>query len=813
MHGTRFWLRWSLRDLRLRVGLVISLALVISVATGVSASLGSMEQWRLESNDKSYAVLNMHDLRVSLAADSTVAQGELAAAAASITDPQRIAATQERLLVPTQLDASVGGKPLLVRGEIVGVPTSGPGAGIDARSVEQGRDLTPADDGQPVAVIEGNFGRLHAIPIPTTVRLAGVGDVKIVGRALQPEQFMVTRPGLSFGAEVSFAYLYAPLTSVQRLGGQGAVVNELVVDVAAGADPAAVQRDLAAAFARQLPETTATITPRSEEISDRLMYDDAESDQQMMDIFSWILLIGAAFAAFNLVSRVVEAQRREIGVGLALGVEPRWLAIRPILFALEVAVIGVLLGTLVALGTATYFAGLMRDILPLPVQETPFAPETYLRAALLGLIVPVLAAIIPVLRAVRVTPIEAIRIGAHTATRTGLAPLLERLPLPGSVLAKMPLRNVARAPRRSLLSLLAIGAAITVMITMTSMLDSFTVSLADSRSEALAGSPQRMVATLDAPVPAAGPTVQAIGDAETVTAASPGLLLPVELGTGGERFEVSLQLIEPGNPAWEPRLASGTLAGSGIVISQLAADDLGVRIGDTVSVRHPRRTGPTTFETVETPFVVTGLHANPLRPYAYMDMENAAAFGLAGVANVVEVRPTTDATQDEVTRELLQQDAVVAVESGAAIPDAAKRYMEYFLSVVWFVEIITAALVALIAFNTLSIAREERRRESATLFAFGMPVWRVTLADVTESAIIGVLGTLAGLAIGLALASWITYFVARETFPDLGMEVTLSPASLAVAVLLGVGAVALAPVLGARRYIKSDISSTLRVVE
>ena len=94
-----------------------------------------------------------------------------------------------------------------------------------------------------------------------------------------------------------------------------------------------------------------------------------------------------------------------------------------------------------------------------------------------------------------------------------------------------------------------------------------------------------------------------------------------------------------------------------------------------------------------------------------------------------------------------------------------------------------------------------------------MPVWRVTLADVTESAIIGVLGTLAGLAIGLALASWITYFVARETFPDLGMEVTLSPASLAVAVLLGVGAVALAPVLGARRYIKSDISSTLRVVE
>ncbi len=813
MHGIRFWLRWSLRDLRLRVGLVISLALVISVATGVSASLGSMEQWRLESNDKSYAVLNMHDLRVSLAADSTVAQGELAAAAASIPGPQRIAATQERLVVPTQLDASTDGEMLLVRGELVGVPTGGTGSAIDDRYILKGRDLTPADDGQPVAVLEGNFARLHDIAIPTTVRLAGVGDVEIVGSALQPEQFMVTRPGLSFGAEVSFAYLYAPLASVQRAGEQGAVVNELVVDVADGADPAAVQRVLAAALAKRLPETTATITPRGEEVSYRLMYDDAESDQQMMTIFSWILLLGAAFAAFNLVSRVVEAQRREIGVGLALGVEPRWLAIRPILFALEVAVIGVLLGILVALGTASYFSDLMTDILPLPVQETPFVAGTYVRAALLGLVVPVLAAIIPVLRAVRVTPIEAIRIGAHTATRTGLAPLLERVPLPGSVLAKLPLRNVARAPRRTLLSLLAIGAAITVMITMTSVLDSFSVSLADSRSEALAGSPQRMVATLAAPTPAAGAAVQAIAAAETVAAASPGLLLPVELGTGDERFEVALQLVDPGNPAWEPRLADGTLTGTGIVISQLAADDLGVGIGDSINVRHPRRTGLTTFETVDTPFPVTGLHANPLRPYAYMDSANTEAFGLAGIANVVEVRPVPGATQNQVARELLQLDAVAAVEAGSAIPDAAKRYMEYFLSVIWFIEIITAALVALIAFNTLSIAREERRRESATLFAFGMPVWRVTLADVTESAIIGLLGTLAGLAIGLGLASWITYIVARETFPDLGMEVTLSPTSIGAALLLGVGAVALAPLLGARRYIKSDISATLRVVE
>ena len=69
MRRLRFWLRWSLRDLRQRWLLVLTLALVVALATGVSAGLGSMESWRLRSNDASFALLHMHDLRVSLTAD------------------------------------------------------------------------------------------------------------------------------------------------------------------------------------------------------------------------------------------------------------------------------------------------------------------------------------------------------------------------------------------------------------------------------------------------------------------------------------------------------------------------------------------------------------------------------------------------------------------------------------------------------------------------------------------------------------------------------------------------------------------------
>ena len=63
----------------------------------------------------------------------------------------------------------------------------------------------------------------------------------------------------------------------------------------------------------------------------------------MMDIFAALLLGAAAFAAFNLISRTIEAQRREIGIGMALGVNPGALARRPLLLGGQVAFLGIAL--------------------------------------------------------------------------------------------------------------------------------------------------------------------------------------------------------------------------------------------------------------------------------------------------------------------------------------------------------------------------------------------------------------------------------------------------------------------------------------
>ena len=82
-----------------------------------------------------------------------------------------------------------------------------------------------------------------------------------------------------------------------------------------------------------------------------------------------------------------------------------------------------------------------------------------------------------------------------------------------------------------------------------------------------------------------------------------------------------------------------------------------------------------------------------------------------------------------------------------------------------------------------------------------------------ESAVLGVISTLLGLAGGWLLLRWIVASLMPRTFPEMGMEIVLTPAALAIVAAVGVLSTALAPALAARRLVRMDTPSTLRVME
>jgi putative ABC transport system permease protein len=685
---------------------------------------------------------------------------------------------------------------------------------VDKLWAGAGRTLGPADAHRDVAVLDLAVARHDGLPDSGTVRLPQLGRVRYVGHGLSPQFFLVSGPGF-FGGEATFAVLYAPLRAAQRASGRAGRVNEVLVRLAPGADARRGERQVQAALARALPGVGTTVTRGTEERAYRVLYDDARSDQRILNVFAYLVLGGAAFAAFNLISRVVESERREIGVGMALGVPPRALALRPLLMGAQIALLGAGLGLAIGLGFAQWLAGVFEDQLPLPTYATAFQSEVFLAGAALGFVLPLAATAYPVWRGVRVAPIEAIRVGFRTAKGGGFAPLLKRIRLPGSSLVQMPLRNVARAPRRTITTMLGLAAVITTLVALSGMFDSFRATVNQIEDETLHDSPARLDVLLNGFHRRDGQVVKRIERAPAVGTAEPGLQVQGELRSGKESIDAVVGFVDPESRIWRPSLDEGTFrrGSDGIVVARKAARDLGLEVGDTLTLRHPVRRGPNTFGLADTRVRIAGLHPNPLRIFAYMNRTQARLLRLEGWANTLAVTPAPGVSQDTVQRSLAGSPGVASVQPVAAETREVEQAVDEFTEVITVTESVVLLLALLMAFNSTSIAVDERRREYATLFAFGVPVRTGLRVTMVESLITGVVATLLGIALGVAVVSWTMNDLLAETLPDLGAVVTLAPASVATAVAVGIGAVALAPLLMARRLRRMDIPATLRVIE
>jgi putative ABC transport system permease protein len=812
--GAGFWLRWSGRDLRHRRAQVLAIAMIIALGSGVYSGLSSTSAWRRASYDASYERLHMYDLRVATTAGSDVDAQALVAAIMTIPEAPLIDAVEPRLIAPTQVDASHDGRTILVPGRIVGVDLTDGGPHVAGVTATEGRTLRATDAGRPVVLLDEHFADHYGLAPSGRLVLSGGNVVHYVGRALSPEYFMITGEQGGLLAQANFAVVFTSLATAQSLTGRAGAANEAVLTLRPSAHRAFIALQVRTALHARFPDVGFTVNDRSRDAAYRMLYADIEGDQRFYDIFAILVLLGAAFAAFNLTGRIVDAQRREIGIGMAMGVAPRELAIRPLLVGAEIAAFGAVLGVGVGLLVGWAMGSVLSGFLPLPVWEHPFQWSVYLRGMALGLVIPFVATIIPVVRAVRVPPIDAIRT-AQAGNRGGrLVAALARIPLPGRSTTQMPFRNVLRAPRRTVMTLLGVAAALVVLIGVAGMVDSFYATIDRVDTEVLKTSPDRLTVDLASFLPADSATVHAIGSSPVVESSSTYLRVGGTLRSGSKRFDVLLQLVDFDNPTWHPTMLDHyPVDGPGIVLSQRAADDLGVKPGDMVSLRHPYREG-TSYHFVTSRVQVEGITPLPVRFTTFMDQATAAPMmNLAGVTNTMIVVPKAGVTTAQAQRALFTMAGVGSVQPVSELTDSVRSQLGRMLDLLTIVEVAVLLLALLIAFNSSSINADERRRENATMFAFGLPLRSVLGMEVVESLLIGGLGTLVGLALGRLLLGWMIGSLLPDSFPDIGVVTSVSTATLVTAIVLGVVAVGIAPLFTIRKLRRMDIPSTLRVVE
>jgi putative ABC transport system permease protein len=812
MRNRLLLLKWSWRDLRANWIKVAAIALVIALGTGTYAGLTSTADWRRLSNDASFGLLSMHDVRVELSEDTMVPRGALEAAAAAIPQAGALTGIEERLIFDVLVDASTADAEILVPGAIIGTDVTGGEPAVDGLHVAAGRRLGDADAGADTVLLEHNFASHYELPDQGTITISGNRELSYVGNAMTPEFFFVAPEGQIFFSEANYAALFTSLETAQNLGGRPGAVNDLVVTLREGTDAESVAAELEAAVETQLGVGSDTEI-KADNPSFRALTEDVENDQQIYNLFAFLLFGGAVTGAFNLITRLVEQQRREIGAAMALGVPTRRIAVRPLLVGAQIALLGVAFGIGIGVLIGNAMRGVLIDFLPLPIWITDFRWSIFIGVAIAGFLVPFAASAWPVWRAVRVKPIEAIRAAHLTGGKRKRRRRFRRLP--GSTLTVMPFRNLARARRRTALTMIGIAAIITVLVGFLGMVDSFLSALDRAEIEALGEQPDRISVDLDGFYPTDSEEVRAVVDASSVGLSETGLRAGGIASTEDASFTVLVELLDLDNDLWRPTLVEGTPDGPepSLIMAREAAKDLGIGVGDTVSLRFPVRTGPDTFALASEQIPVSAIHPYPIRTFAFMDLEHADLFGLEDRVNVIQVVPGAGFDEIDVKRELLGVETVGSVQSVASATEAVRDAMGQIIGILSVVAVAIFVLALLIAFNSASINLDERFREHATMFAFGVRVRTALRMAITESLVIGLVATALGILGGLAMLWWVTSQLLSTTVPEFGVDIVLNPGTILLAVLLGVVAVALAPVLTIRRMRRMNLPGTLRLVE
>ncbi|MCY3801536.1 MAG: FtsX-like permease family protein [Chloroflexi bacterium] len=804
-------LRWALRDARARWLQIGAIALMIAIGTGMYAGLSSTTEWRLASNDANFDATNMYDIRLQLGGAGFLQRGALEDVAKSIEGVEQV---EERLISQTQVDVDSGGRSVFARGRIIGVDLSDGGPHVNGVVPLVGRTIDESEAGDPVVLLERNFAVFHELPETGELKLGGGVTAQYVGQASSPEYFIVIEQ-TDFLAQASLAVVFTSLETAQDLSNKPGLVNDLVLTVAPDANIDEVETALIAGIEARYPQVGVTTMRTEDDPSFRALTNDPKGDQALYNVIAIVIFAGAAFASLNLAARMVEAQRREIGTSMALGVPPRSIAARPLLVGLQIGVLGVVFGIGIGLLVGNALGGVIQAYGQLPVFLTPFQTGIFARAAAIGFALPIIAVLWPVYRAVRVVPVDAIRTGHLAARGGGMAPAVSRLPLPLSSLGRMPFRNLLRAPRRTLLTLFALTAVIAILISVVAMMDSFVSTIVRADEELVGDVPDRLKVELDTFYPITSPEVTGVMHGGALRLAEPELVLGGGISSDGETQNLILQIVDFQSETWRPTAVEGELSidRPGLVLARKAADELGVDPGDTVTLTHPVRTGVNSFSFGTRDIEVIAIHPHPLRFFAYLDIRQAHWLGLDGFANVISGAPAAGKSLDSVKRALFEAPGVGTVRGLAETSKVTRELLEEFASVFRVIQVFVLGLALLIAFNTANINTDERSRDHATMFAYGVPVRRVLGILAMEGFVLGLLATVLAIGLGYALLLWILRVVLPESIPDLGVDLAVDIPTMAVILAAGIAVIALAPALTVRKLRRMDVPATLRVLE
>jgi putative ABC transport system permease protein len=581
--------------------------------------------------------------------------------------------------------------------------------------------------------------------------------------------------------------------------------------------------------------------------------------------FGAIALFVGAFVIFNTLSITVAQRTRELATLRTIGASRRQLRIAVLLEALIIGVAASLVGLVLGVALAKGLQSLFRALnLELPTADMVFQARTVWVSLLVGIVVTLVAALVPAIRATRVPPILAVREGAElprgryarvtpyvavalilvalallgysmfasdvpTATRllsiaagvlslfTGVALISSKLVRPLAAVVGVPAERLAgvsgRLARRNTLRNPGRTAATAAALMIGLALVTFVATLSNGMKQSNRGAIEDQVKADYVVTSQDGftPFVAGAGDA---AAKAPGIenstSVRSDLGkvAGTGKYVTGIEpdkILSSYTFDWSngSDAVLGQLGENGAIVDKGFAKDKNLQIGDTFPLLTP--SGKTIQLKVKATY----------RPPPFYPLLGSVSIPTATFDKVYE-RPrnqftfinvpgdATDANEQPIEQALATYPDAKVQSRAAWIKSQDKDFNQFLIML--YVLLALSVIVSIFGMvNTLVLSVFERTRELGMLRAVGMTRRQTRRMIRHESVITALIGAALGVPLGIFLAALVTKALSQF---DVRFALPLRTLVIfaVIAVLVGI----VAAVLPARRAAKLNVLRALQ---
>lgn len=658
-------------------------------------------------------------------------------------------------------------------------------------------------------LMEAGFAQYHHYKPGDTINIVVMDEkihFKITGIVQSPEYIYVVRSSEdSFSNSRTFGVMWARTATVDELFGTDGSINDVQITMASGGNRRTAMR-LAEHIMK--PYGADEVVPREKQPSVEFLRMDLQSTQALAVFFPILFLTISSLSIYNMLGRMVHAQRGQIGFLRAVGFSKAAIAIHYAQFSLIIGISSGLIGSL-----AGHYLGILTTRYYTSFIQVPYidaSPRWSIVAA--GFImtgaVMLIAGIQPAIHAANLAPADAIGIevpaGGRTPIVENILPFLQSL----SLMTRLPMRNFIRNPRRTFSTVAGVASALTLVLVAASMLDSSVSAVDFYFKHSMHYS--AMASYLNAQSES---KISRIATWKGVRRVEPALVVSGKLVKGDISKTILIYGLRPGDrllSLTDSNMKSVPIPRTGLMLASSTANRLGLWKGGRVHLTLPEKTMPELAELADDQHTSLSQSLMLGYPLSWLNLETYSDTVLKPSRSLLEVNMDRLVPIESIAYEPVGNSAYASIDQtrrwyGGAMElppkaintvaiDADPKYMGVIKHKLYNMHDVAAvvvtkeiydeitemmkssrvffyimlsfsiALAGIIMFNSTLMNVIERTREIATLRTVGISVGSVAVMILVENLLAFVCGLIIGLPFGTWLAGVFVHMYDSESF-------------------------------------------------